>query len=205
MGIATDLHRIRPGAFVWQAYDETVKADLYSTAIILKDGLFLVDPILLEPDALTELARGNPLAGVVVTNANHWRVADEYAAKFSVPLFASRESAVGPHNFTTVADSDQIGGDLEITSIPGAPPGEIALYHAADGGTLIIGDALINFEPHGFALLPAKYCENAKQMRASLRKLLRYKCERMLFAHGTPILSDADSRLRELLDGDSKA
>jgi hypothetical protein len=204
MAVAPDLDQIRPGIFVWQAYDSTVKTDLFSTAIALRDGIFLVDPILLRDDAMAQLVRQAPLAGIVVTNANHLRAADDYVGKFSVPLFASRDSAVGPHNFVEIADGDRIGGDLEVSSIVGAPPGEIALYHSADGGTFIIGDALINFDPYGFAFLPAKYCENAKQMRASLRKLLRYKCERMLFAHGTPILSRADSQLRELLDGDSK-
>jgi len=69
-----------------------------------------------------------------------------------------------------------------------------------DGGTLIVGDALINFESYGFTFLPAKYCSNQKQMRRSLRKLLDYRAQRMLFAHGTPILSDASERLRGLLE-----
>jgi len=202
MAVALDLDQIRPGIFVWQTYDSTVKTDLYSSAIVLRDGLFLVDPIPLRPDALAQLRQRAPLAGVVVTNANHWRGAGDYLAKFSVPLLASRKSAISHDDLVEVADGDRIGGELEVRSIAGAPPGEVALYHAADGGTLIVGDALINFDPYGFALLPAKYCENAKQMRTSLRKLLSYKCERMLFAHGTPILSGADSQLRRLLDGD---
>jgi hypothetical protein len=202
MAAAPDLDQIRPGIFIWQAYDGTVKADLCSTAIALKDGVFLVDPIPLHDDVLTQLVQQAPLAGIVVTNANHLRAADDYVGRFSIPLFASRESAVSSPSHVEIADGDRIGNDLEVMSIDGAPPGEIALYHAADGGTLIIGDALINFDPYGFAFLPAKYCKNAKQMRASLRKLLRYKFERVLFAHGTPILSGADSQLRRLLDGD---
>ena len=84
--------------------------------------------------------------------------------------------------------------------IEGAPAGEIAVFDDADGGTMIMGDALINFEPYGFALLPAKYCSNAKLMRRSLPKLLDYSFERMLFAHGTPILSGARRRLERLLE-----
>jgi hypothetical protein len=37
-------------------------------------------------------------------------------------------------------------------------------------------------------------------MRRSLRKLLDYKAERMLLAHGTPILSRASERLQGLLN-----
>ena len=83
--------------------------------------------------------------------------------------------------------------------IEGGPPGEIAIHSDAEKGSLIIGDALINFEPYGFALLPAKYCSNARLMRRSLRKLLDYTFQRMLFAHGTPILTAARQRLEQLL------
>ena len=89
-----------------------------------------------------------------------------------------------------------------MIAIEGAGPGEIALYYPADNGTLILGDALINFEPYGFTFLPRKYCSNEKEMRQSLRKLLDYKAERMLFAHGMPILSGASERLRGLLGHD---
>jgi hypothetical protein len=64
---------------------------------------------------------------------------------------------------------------------------------------MVIGDALINFEPYGFGLLPAKYCSNFKLMRRSLSQLLDYSFERMLFAHGMPILSRARERLELLL------
>jgi glyoxylase-like metal-dependent hydrolase (beta-lactamase superfamily II) len=81
--------------------------------------------------------------------------------------------------------------------------GEIALFHEPDGGTLIVGDALIHFEPYGFTFLPAKYCVDQKKMRRSLGKLRRCEADRILFAHGTPILSGAVDRLNALLDADS--
>jgi hypothetical protein len=82
----------------------------------------------------------------------------------------------------------------------GAVAGEIALYHPSNGGTLVVGDALINFEPRGFTFLPRKYCENEKKMRSSLRQLLAKPAERLFFSHGTPILSGATDRLRQLLE-----
>ena len=91
-------------------------------------------------------------------------------------------------------------GDLRVIAIQGAVPGEIALYHAPNGGTLIIGDALINFEPYGFTFLPKKYCQNQKEMRRSVSRLLKSPAERLIFAHGTPIISRATERLRRLLD-----
>jgi hypothetical protein len=65
---------------------------------------------------------------------------------------------------------------------------------------MVIGDALINFDPYGFALLPAKYCSNFKLMRRSLSKLLDYSFDQMFFAHGMPILAHARERLEFLLN-----
>jgi glyoxylase-like metal-dependent hydrolase (beta-lactamase superfamily II) len=101
-----------------------------------------------------------------------------------------------------VTDGETICDGLQVITTEGAVPGEIGLHYAPNGGTLIIGDALINFESYGFTFLPAKYCSKQRQMRQSLRKLLDYKAERMLFAHGTPILSQATQRLQGLFNSD---
>ena len=89
-----------------------------------------------------------------------------------------------------------------MIGIEGAAAGEMTLHYAPNSGTLIVGDALINLEPYGFTFLPAKYCSNEKEMRRSLQRLLDYEAERILFAHGTPILSGASDRLRGLLGND---
>ncbi len=123
---------------------------------------------------------------------------------FSVPVFAhpaaSAEIKCGQARDLASLGEDR---DLEVIEIEGAVAGEIALYRPVDGGTMIIGDALINFEPYGFTFLPPKYCLDQKQMRRSLRKLVSYSFKRLLFAHGTPILSGAGDRLRQLLESDS--
>ena len=67
---------------------------------------------------------------------------------------------------------------------------------------MVMGDALINFEPHGFGLLPSKYCLDPKLMRRSLRKLLDYSFARIFFAHGIPILSGARAKVEQLLASD---
>ena len=202
MPVAADLVQILPGLFLWHDYDSSVKADLFSSAVLTSTGAHFIDPIPLKPSQLQRLCKAWQPAGVIVTNANHQRAAAHYAEKLSVPIFARADSFSDeiPAQSVEVADGAKIGQELEVISIDGAVAGEIALYHPADRGTLIVGDALINFEPYGFTFLPRKYCANERQMRASLRKLLAYPAERMLFAHGTPILSGASAQLRQLLD-----
>jgi glyoxylase-like metal-dependent hydrolase (beta-lactamase superfamily II) len=168
----------------------------------MSGGTYFIDPIPLEIEALEELIGSNPVAAIIITNSNHHRASAKFAEKFSVPLFGRTEAFPNKaaRELKRVTDGDEISEGLRVIGIEGAGDGEIALHYAPDGGTFIIGDALINFEPYGFTFLPAKYCSNQKQMRRSLRKLLVYKAERMLFAHGLPILSGASERLRGLLE-----
>ena len=204
MAIACDLVPIPPSFCLWQAYDPTAKADLCSSAILTPDGIFLVDPIPLADPPLADLLNGTSIAGILVTNANHLRAAPQFGERFSVPILAGANSFPDQTRpgLRRVADGDKISDELHVIGVDGAVAGEIALYHTPNGGTLIVGDALINFEPYGFTFLPRKYCSDEKGMRRSLRKLLDYKAARMLFAHGTPILSAASERLERLLNAD---
>ena len=202
MDFPPNLVRLSPSLFSWSAYEAAVKADLFSSAIITSAGGYLIDPIpLSDIDAATAAGEAKPV-GVVVTNANHHRAALHYSDKFSVPVFAHPDSFPdqAPLRFLELADGAKIGGSLEVIKVDGAVAGEIALYDGANGGTFFIGDALINFDPYGFTFLRRKYCQNEKEMRRSLRKLLAFEAERMLFAHGIPILTAASDRLRELIN-----
>jgi glyoxylase-like metal-dependent hydrolase (beta-lactamase superfamily II) len=201
---APDFHQLLPGFWVWQRYDSSVKADLFSSAILTSAGTYIVDPIPLPDPQLRQLSQASKVAGIIITNANHLRASSAYSDRFSVPVWAGTDSFpdLKPARFSEAKNGTAIGGELEVIEVEGAVAGEIAIYHASNGGTLIVGDALINFEPYGFSFLPRKYCLNEKQMRSSLHQLLARPAERILFAHGVPILSEATARLRHLLNAD---
>lgn len=201
MAAAQEIDLVAPGVLVWQVYDPAVKADLFSTALETKKGTYLIDPVELASEALRTLQTGQKVKGIVVTNENHERAAGQFAERFSVPIYlhGAVRQAVALQRTVELKDRQEIQPGLTAVAIPGAPAGEIALHYEANGGTLVVGDALINFEPYGFGLLPAKYCRDFKLMRRSLPRLLDYAFERMLFAHGTPILSGARARLELLL------
>jgi len=193
-----DFAQVCPGIWVWHAYDPAVKTDLFSTALATPSGIYLVDPIPLSGLHLTALTGTGSVAGVILTNANHQRSALDYSDRFSVPVFGQADTlaTIQPGR---PGDLSSIARDLEAFEIPGAVTGEITFYQPSSGGTLIVGDALINLEAYGFTFLPAKYCQDQKQMRRSLRQLMSLPVERILFAHGTPIVARASERLRALL------
>ena len=202
MPVACDLHQPFPGLFFWQYYDPKIKADLCSSAVLASGKIYLIDPILLEASQLDRLRQNAPPAGIIVTNANHERASGYYAKELSVPILAQSASFPGkkPSQFVEISGGTKICPELEVIAIEGAVTGEIALYDSLNGGTFIVGDALINFDPLGFAVLPRKYCLNERKLRQSLWERLTRPAERMLFAHGTPIVSGANAHLRRLLE-----
>ncbi len=197
---AADLISIGNSLWLWQAYDPAVKADLSSSAAKSGSRLFLIDPIPLAPAPFAELTAHGTVAGVLVTNSNHPRSAAAFARQLDTTIFAAEpvSGEFGGAQAQPFAGGEIMPGVAAI-SIEGAASGEMAFHFGDNGGTLIIGDALINFEPYGFALLPAKYCSNQRQMQGSLRQLLDWPFERLLFAHGAPILTSARTRLETLL------
>ena len=194
-----EFQHITDGLFYWQGYDPAVKADLCSTAFRAGNEWFFVDPIPLAKEPLAELARIAKPSAIILTNGNHERSAQMFREKFSVPVIA-HESACGEFSITVdeqISDTTPtLREGLAAISLIGAGKGEIAI-HA--GRLLVIGDALINLGQTGFAFLPDKYCENAKQLRESARRLLALDFEVMTFAHGLPIVSRAKQRLQNLL------
>jgi hypothetical protein len=190
--------RISTALAVWYTYDPTVKADLFSTAFAARNELTVVDPIALPAPHRTELDSLGRVATIVVTNANHLRDTLNFARTDSPSIFAPSELNAELTHHHALSDGLQVG-PFRAIKIDGAAQGEFALYHPDDGGTLIVGDALINFEPHGFDLLPQKYCTNHKRMIRSLRRLLDFDFNRLFFAHGNPIVTRARERLASLL------
>ena len=199
---ATEVQSLGNGVSLWHVYDSSAKADLWSSAVETDEGRLFIDPVALHATPLEQLTHRRPVIGVAVTNENHTRQSKAFAEEFSVPIFAGADLAdsIDFSRLTFITGGTLLAGDIEVVAIEGAARGEVALYVPHAGKTLIIGDALINFEPYGFTFLPPKYCSDAKLMRRSLRQLLRLDFERVLFAHGAPILSAAKRKLEQLID-----
>jgi hypothetical protein len=185
----------------WHAYDASVKADLFSTVLTSKDNAFLIDPIPLDPASLERLTH-HTIRRIIVTNQNHWRGSSALSAQLSVPIFAHPEAAYSEMDikFSPITQERPFISGLQVIAIDGAAPGEIAISADLDPPLIIVGDALINFEPYGFTFLPTKYCVDHRKMRRSLTRLLDFQFDQMFFAHGFPILAKARKRLEDLLN-----
>jgi hypothetical protein len=186
----------------WEAYSPESKVDYHSSALGVDGQLYFVDPIPLQRELLAQLAETAAPAAILLTSGNHARAAEAYKKQLSIPIYAHADAREelgidldGEFLHTSTAELNA----FEIIALRGAAAGEVAIFTPLDGGVVVMGDALINLPPYGFTLLPDKYCSDAKELRRSLTRLLEFSFEKMLFAHGTPIISGARRKLETLL------
>jgi hypothetical protein len=197
---ADEIHRVRPDLLVWQAYAAAVKCDLTSAAVLVRGELILVDPIPLAPPALEELLEFGVPRLIVCTSGNHARAAAKYREQFGAKIAAHLDGAADLELEIDVPlkNGSRLLEACEVCELPGGAPGEIALI--LPGKFICVGDALIHLPQTGFAVLPDKYCTDAKLLRQSLRNLLRYEFSTLTFAHGLPLVPQARSRLEALFE-----
>jgi len=188
-----ELQFVTPALAVWQAYSPEVKVDCTSTALATPAGWLLVDPIPLADSCIAELTTTRALAGIALTSTNHQRASLALREKHGLPIYA-------PHAPDLIADIWLKPGDgfcegVQAVSILGAASGEIALLC---GDVLVLGDAVINLGEQ-LAILPDKYCEDPRQLRESLGGLAEYEFRIACFAHGLPIVANAQALIGRLL------
>jgi len=189
---AAEFQTVRPGLFFWQAYDPGVKTDLCCCALETPEGLIFCDPVPLDSLAEEELMAGREARAILLTSGNHERNAAALARRYGVEIWAPDGARGGVIASRWYRAGEILCGGVEAIGLEGFGPGESALWWQ---GVLVLGDALINVPPYGFAPLPDKYCEDPAIGGASLRKLLPLPVEILIFAHGLPIVSQARERL----------
>ncbi len=197
---ADEIQQVNERLIFWQCYDPASKVDLSSHAFLTSLGWVLIDPIPVRDETLAEFTGAEQIAAIAITNANHGRAAAFFRRKTGAPVFAHAGARGGLpiEDGQWIQDGDEVCG-LRAIHLPGFVPGEIALHAPDGGGAMLMGDALVNLQSTGFALLPDKYCDDPKLARVSSQKLLQFSFELMTFAHGLPITAGAKRRLEPLL------
>jgi hypothetical protein len=197
---ADELQAVSGTLFHWSVYDPACKCEVGSIAVKVASGLVVVDPVPLADEAWAELTATAPLRAVLLTNGNHVRDAETLRKKHAVPIV----TAIGTHKAVaplvpdvTLLENELIYGAAAIP-IPGATAGETAFLFAE--GVLALGDAVIHLDSEkGLELLPDKYCDDPRENRRSLARLLDLDFHTLTFAHGLPLTQHARERLRALV------
>lgn len=193
------LTQTAPGFYSWSFFNPEVKTGCSSHVFVHDQSLVLIDPNILPEGVEADLKKiGTPVA-ILLTNGNHSRAALQLKKQLTVPIGAGANAVDELHFIPEIIVDSlvQLHG-LKPVPLHGGGAGEFAFY-SEKSKTVVVGDALINPENSEFALLPEKYCTDAKLLKASLAKLLTLDFDHLLMAHGSPILGSARAQLESLL------
>jgi hypothetical protein len=148
-------------------------------------------------------------AHAILTNRHHYRHCAEFEKAFGTKVWCHEE---GLHEFTegeqvmAFRHGDELPGGILALKVGVLCPEETALLIPVGDGVLAIGDAVIRYnETLGF--VPDQYMgddpEGIKRgMRDALLGIIDgYRFDSLLFAHGTPLVGEAQSQLRDFLEG----
>jgi glyoxylase-like metal-dependent hydrolase (beta-lactamase superfamily II) len=203
-----NMREILPGIFTWGSTYADRPWDLNGYAIVLPGGTVLIDPPAPEDAGWQKVPK--PITTVVLTNRDHIRDAPLFRTRCGARIIAGKDELpqfVSLPIDEAAQEGDLIGGALGVINLPGKSPGEIGLYLGpgyhpaaqAKAGILILGDAIIGNPPGALGLIPEEKLDDPTTLRRSLRKILDYDFDVLLFCDGQPVLSGAKQRVSEFL------
>jgi hypothetical protein len=196
------IEELAPGLRRWTTRHEEWKEEVASLAVETNDGLALIDP--LKPPG--ELGAAEH---VLLTVFFHLRSTKEVGApRVWAPKYSVRSAANRGVEVTDVAspDAELPGG---IRSFQTARRSEV-VYWLPDQKSVVVGDVLLGAgaKPRAtddpLRLCPERWLGGGAthaDLRESLAQLLELPVERVLCAHGEPVLRDGLRELERVLAG----
>ncbi len=209
MRLPIRVHPLLDGVFWWESYSEEHRVELGSCAILHGSDFLVFDPIgspaqifhqinQISSSSTEPRPEQKPTA-IVLTNGNHERVSEYWSETFQVPIYASDQCGLRAERFRPLHSGPSPLEGCHCSHLEGGGPGELALFLKAKS-LVIFGDAIVHLPSRGLELLPAKYCTNAAQLRASITRFVQdVSFEHALMAHGTPLLTDAREKITAML------
>ena len=176
-----------PGVWDRVVFSPEHKVDCHWHVVVETDRWTVVDPF--EPGASgapwsQSLKRGAS-GRIVLTNGNHQRASESWKRDLQLPVCGGTETI-------------PVVEGWEVLPLPGGATGELAT-RPRGARYWILGDSLVNLPSRGLEILPSKYCLDPAELVRSLKHLLDTQFDSLLFAHGTPVLSVARTRLQKIL------
>jgi hypothetical protein len=194
------VRRFGDSVLTYSAYSPAVKVDLHSHVVAHHGKTLLFDPIMPDKDLLAEIrGMGEPTC-IFLTNGNHERACPELMEILGVPAAACAYAVPGfSFKPQIIIDGHRTLQGMEPIPVPGGGPGEYAYYYRPTA-TMIVGDALNNLPGRGLKVLDERYCMDRELLINSLKRLLDFPADTLLFSHGEPIASKVKMELERVLD-----
>jgi hypothetical protein len=198
---ATELKEVVKKLYGWSSFHAQWKIDFNSYALKTTDGIVLIDPLKPEATVLKELENLGEFSGIFLTNAHHDRDADWFRKHYEIQIYAHEKAKAECDTSIDVLimDGERLPGGVKAIHLSGGSASETAYYANVGGGIVMVGDILLNSRGKGLTLLPEPYIEDRKAALKSLPKLLENSFAAITFAHGEPIVKNAEKQVENFL------
>ena len=201
---AIELRELRPGLWRWVSFHPEWKQAVGSIAYDAGDDLVLVDPLVLEDDALDRLVHrvGKPVS-ILVTVYWHTRSADELARRYDARVLAARRARVPVARRAGDVETFEPGETIvgSVGALATARSSEV-VYWLPQHRALVPGDVILGAKEGGLRLCPQSWLPASVKLAdlaASLRPALELPVVRVLVSHGEPVLARGREALEQAL------
>ena len=195
------METILGDVFTWSWFSEPHNYNFNSILVRDPAGNLCIDPVEPTDAAMNELVRVG-VSRILLTNRNHVRAANRIRERTGARCYIHPDDAAYAKKQGASIDGELHAGErigpLEIISVSGKSPGEVALLWPARR-CLIVGDAVIGDPPGHLKLLRESVMDDPPRLRRSVQKLLTLDFDTILVGDGVSIVGDAKQRLQELV------
>lgn len=200
------MKEILPGIYEWSWFSKEKGLDFNGHLVVEGDDRVIIDPPPMAEQDLAAVERLGPVTGIIVTNRDHVREAEDLRRRFKAPVLAPAADAsqIEIPTDPTFHEGDSLPGGIQVIRIPDAKsPGESALYIARNKGVMILGDALIGKPAGALNLLPPEKFKDPKKAREGIRVLLSFRFDAVLVGDGRSIVTGGRAAVEAFLNAAS--
>ena len=196
--VAPAAEEVVPGVWSWGVANERIGgAESTGHAVAGADGVVLVDPVRLAPDALARLGE---VTAICVSAQCHQRSAWRYRRELGAPVWAPE----GTRPLEEEADrryraGDELPGGLRAVHTPGPEEVHFSFLRDGDPSVLVVSDLLTHYAGRDLDFVPFEYHDDPETTRRSVEGLLALDFGVLCLDHGGPIVDDPKSAIRALL------
>jgi hypothetical protein len=196
--VAEAAEEVVPGVWRWGVANERIGgAESTGHAVVGGDGVVLVDPVRLAPEALAALGE---VTAALLTAQCHQRSAWRYRREFGAPVWApegTRPMEEEPDE--RYRAGDLLPGGLCAVHTPGPEEVHFSFLRAGPPGVFFCSDLLTNYGGRGLDFVPLKYHDDPAQTRRTVEGFLDLDFEVLCLDHGSAIAADPKAEIRGLL------
>ena len=196
------MKELVPGVYQWSRFSEEKQLYFNGHLVVSSGKRFLIDPPLMTDEECADVARLGTIDAILLTNRDHVREAEQYRAALKTKVLAPALDAplMELQADGTFTHEDQLTDELRVIHIPDSKsPGESAFLLERDGGTLILGDALIGAPAGSLRLLPPDKFSDPLKAKAGLNVLLGYTYDTVLVGDGASLMSGGKEAIHQVI------